>query len=662
MDYAAPHSSRWMMFVKESWRITLLWLAGTLLFMGFRIFYLLYFHTQLSELLSTQAIIDGLKTSFAFDSAASGIFFVIPFLANCALQPIRLQRYVAQIRKITAYVFFSCSILLCVISITYISEYGRQFNYFMFEGLYDDKLAIAKTAIMQYKPWGSILTLVILLFMSHRLYRVIERHPLRLLDKLFTQRIGYRIVLVFLIVVLATCAVRGSFESRPVMRKWSSVTPDPFFNDLIINPFRSLIYALKDYYALQSDGVSGQNPYQVDAQLLAEPFNFLEKTATGPYIAKPSQVFLIVMESYDAWPLQQKYADLNLNNEFKQLSKQGIYLDNVLPAAFSTMNSLSSILSGIPYSGVNMSKVATTKATSPLSIFEQMKGLNYQTNFFYGGLLSWQNIGQYVKSQGAENSYSAVDAGGIGSGGVWGIDDGQLFDLVAKKAKENSFNVILSSSYHGPFNLDLAQYDYPFLTQSDYPRAIQALDDELLDPYVLGHLWYSDKMLGRFVKRMQTQYPDALFVVTGDHYSRRYLHGKPNLYELTHVPLLLYGKNLPSNLIATQQVASHLDIGATLMDLLAPQGSDYLSFGHSLIEYQADRKVIGFQTLRQGDDFWRGDFNQQYEFYQVNDKDKQQLLTEARNESKLITSDAIKQYENYMGLAWHMLINGSAKK
>ncbi|MBB1344148.1 sulfatase-like hydrolase/transferase [Pseudoalteromonas sp. SR45-6] len=652
-------SSRWFSFVNESWRIATLWLAGVLLFMSFRVFFLVYFHDRITTPIDLNVILNTLETGFAFDSAASGVCFSIPFLLNCILQPMRLGHWVRMVRNFTGKLFFVVAILLCITSITYIAEYGSQFNYFMFEGLHDDQQAIALTVIEQYRPWGSFLGLLALLVVAFKLCERVDKQSNSFLQRIFTDCKWKRTLLISIIVVLFICAIRGSFESRPASRKWSAVTPDPFINNLVINPFRSFFYAIKDYNDLQSHGVNGENPYlSHNSGLDALPLNALSKHTTAPLLAAPSQVFVIVMESYDSWPLQQKYAALNLTNQLKNLASKGIYLDNVLPAASSTMNSLSSIVSGIPYAGVNMSLIGPQNPSSKLSLFNQFEQLGYTSQFFYGGLLSWQNVGKYVLSQGVDKVYSAIDAGGKGSAGVWGIDDGQLFDLVAEKTTKKSFNVILSGSYHGPFNLDLDKYNYPYKSVADYPAEINKLAGELLDPYVLGHLWYADKMLGGFVAKMEQRYPDALFVITGDHYSRRNFHQRPNLYELTHVPIVIYGKGVSADLVPAQQVASHMDIAPTLLDLIAPANTQFYSMGQSLFNAAPDRRVFGFQTIRHNEQLWRGDLSALYEYYRVNERDKTQLLPATPSQFVEIDAQTEQAYTQYMATAWQLLTQG----
>ena len=94
-------SSRWFSFVNESWRIATLWLAGVLLFMSFRIFFLVYFHDRITAPIDLDVILNTLETGFAFDSAASGVCFSIPFLLNCILQPMRLGHWVRMVRNFT---------------------------------------------------------------------------------------------------------------------------------------------------------------------------------------------------------------------------------------------------------------------------------------------------------------------------------------------------------------------------------------------------------------------------------------------------------------------------------------------------------------------------------------------------------------------------------
>ncbi len=87
------------------------------------------------------------------------------------------------------------------------------------------------------------------------------------------------------------------------------------------------------------------------------------------------------MESYDSWPLIEKYKDLNISNNLKSIGNKGISFYEFLPASNSTMNSFASIVTNIPYSGVNMSIIGANKSY-PSSISSNLKPWDIKTNFF----------------------------------------------------------------------------------------------------------------------------------------------------------------------------------------------------------------------------------------------------------------------------------------
>ncbi len=62
-----------------------------------------------------------------------------------------------------------------------------------------------------------------------------------------------------LLFVVFVIAARGSIDSRPTMRKWASVTTDSFLNSLVVNPIRSMIYAVRDFNEVAS--YAKNNPY-----------------------------------------------------------------------------------------------------------------------------------------------------------------------------------------------------------------------------------------------------------------------------------------------------------------------------------------------------------------------------------------------------------------
>ncbi len=122
-------------------------------------------------------------------------------------------------------------------------------------------------------------------------------------------------------------------------------------------------------------------------------------------------------------------------------------------------------------------------------------------------------------------------------------------------------------------------------------KPIAADDPEYLR--MLGHLWYADQMLGEFVEVAEKKYPGSLFVITGDHTSRKFLNGQPTLYERSAVPFVMYGPDVLKGIdVPSDLVGSHHDIMPTVFELLAPQGFKYHALGHDLLDPK--RPQIGF--------------------------------------------------------------------
>lgn len=657
-------TTRWNNYTTEFYRFFLLWLSGITFLGAFRVLMFIVYNERAGANVNWVEYATALQAGFKFDSHIVSIFLLLPFLANIFLQPFRLVAIVGWMRALSGHLFFLTSSILCVISFSYFAEYNSLFNYFLFEGLYDDQIAIVKTIWGQYHPIASIICIIVLTYSGMKLTRRIGRQAHA--PKFLSHSTGFvKNSIVFIVLfVIFIAAARGSIESRPAMRKWASVTSDPFLNSLVINPIRSLAYAARDFNKLAS--LSEFNPYK-DAKDIEKALrnafpdapgnktitSFLEKHAQGASMDSPQHIFLVVMESYDSWPMQDKFQDLHLNDGVKSLAKKGVHFKNFLPVANSTMSSLASIISGIPYTGVNMGIIGATGGPEKSSLFEQFKSLGYQTNFFFGDLLSWQNIGNFVKNQGVDNAYSASNAGGKGSAGAWGVDDDQLFNLVSNtiEANQPSFNVIMTTTYHGPFNIDSISRGYQFASNSDYPAALQK--DDALPANVLGHLWFSDKAVTDFVNQVSADHPRSVFALTGDHYSRRYFSGPPNLYEYSSVPLVMYGMGIDNSLFDEQSIGGHLDIAPTLIELIAPAGFIYTSFGQAMQLKQPDSHIFGHNKIMDPDKVWVF-----YPGVRLESWDGQEHHTTQWPEVSKNNETLLNQYNDHKAIAWQLLVKG----
>lgn len=171
----------------------------------------------------------------------------------------------------------------------------------------------------------------------------------------------------------------------------------------------------------------------------------------------------------------------------------------------------------------------------------------------------------------------------------WGVEDDALFAfaeaVVAKRPDRPSFNLILTTSYHPPYELDVYGKGFPL---REMPKDLAPQFDGTTSLVMLGHLWYSDQCIGNFVRSAETKFPGSLFAFTGDHFSRKFLNDHPPAFEGSAVPFILYGKDVLRGVrLPTDSVGSHIDIGPTLIELAAPKGFRYHAMGRSVFDHRA---------------------------------------------------------------------------
>ena len=645
---------KWNSFLKEVSNLIFFWFFGVLFFTIFRICFITIFHKQIAHQLALNDILNVLFMGFRFDCTAVAYFLLLPFILLLLLAPFGKFKTIAITRKIHQVLFVVFSTLICVVTINYFDEYEDQFNNFLFLALYDDQKAVFKTIIEYYHPFLNSVVILLTIFLGISIFKYFENKEkiYQFLNRINFKKSKYLISIVF--VTLFVTGIRGSLSSIPVLRQYSGVSNDAFLNKTIINPFRSLDYAISDFNRVNL--LNNKNPFMDDKQFNKEysennVTDILAKKAKGPTIEKPKQIFLIVMESYDSWPLMDKYLPFNLSQNLSNIAKNGTHFTHFLPSGNTTIDSFGAIMTNVPNCGINLSHIGTINDPFETSIFKQFKKLGYETNLYYGGYLSWENIGELAKYEGVDRIFSGVDGGGKTDTGGWGIEDEKLFNLVMKNTDKNkySLNIILTTSYHAPYDVDLEAKGFPYKSTDDFPASVKKHYDGSMNLKELGHLWYGDKALGDFVRIAEKQYTESIFCFTGDHYGRKFINSKPNLYEKSSVAFIMYGKTIPKAINTTP--GSHIDIMPTLIEMIAPKGFEYYSFGESLFN---KNKHDGFGYHKMITD------NELFYFPDEAKIEKIDLNTFKENYFK--NNELVKKHNNLMALAWYYTRKGNNLK
>src|SRR5438270_1134356 len=585
----------------EPWRQLLadmvLWLALVLLFLAFRVALFWIFRSELSQQPSAQAFLRCFETGLRSDTCAA-MWALLPSLALTLFgffYPLGLWHQ--RIRRLTIVIVLTLCAVVFVSDVAYFAEYDDQFNHWIFGLIYDDRRAILITI---WKTYPIVLLMVICGLAVALAAWVLDKLCRAAAAAEVPAFLGTKSARAITLIVIAIWMFVGArvwLGKNLDGLKNAATTGDVFLNKIVLNPFFALRYAIWQETTMQS--FAGLRIFLPDSNVCAVAAAFypnaksfatlddcVERVAPGNPGPPPSHIFIVVMESYDAWSMEPEYADLHLTDRVKALGQKGLHVNGFISSGIGTIQSLGVFITGLPFARVLVNyqpEVRKGLPTAAAGIFER---LGYRPRFFYGGFLSWQRVGQFCREQGFEEVYGGDQMTGGSPGNEWGVDDEQPFRFVLQHTgPEPTFNLIMSTSYHPPYSVDVEKKGFDSNVVKANPMCAGLSQHQLR---VLGHLWYSDKSVGDFVAEGERQLERPIIAVTGDHYSRKqYVSARPThtLFEELAVPLIIHGpKALEKVQLPSAIAGSHLDVLPTLIDLAAPSGFAYHAFGHDLFD------------------------------------------------------------------------------
>jgi phosphoglycerol transferase MdoB-like AlkP superfamily enzyme len=584
-----------------------LWLALVVLFLAFRITLFSIFHAELSQRPSGQAFLRCFETGLRSDTTAA-MWALLPSLALTLIGFIRpLGIWHRRIRQLTIVIALTLCAIIFVTDVGYFTEYNNQFDHWIFGLIYDDRRAILTTIWKSYPIVPLTLVAAAAVAISawglNKLCRVAESAEVpALLGTKTTRAITF-----IVIVIWAFVGTRVWLGKNLKGLKNAATTGDVFLNKIVLNPFFALRYAIWQEHTMQRsaglrlflpDGnvraaAAALYPQAKEAATLDD---CVKRVAPGNPNPRPSHIFIVVMESYDAWSMEPEYAALHLTDRVKALGDEGLHVHGFISSGIGTIQSLGVFITGLPFARVLVNYQPVVRKGLPTAAAGIFKRLGYRPRFFYGGFLSWQRVGEFCREQGFEEVYGGDQMQAGSARNEWGVDDEDLFRFVLQHTgPEPTFNLIMSTSYHPPYSVDVEKKGFDPNVVKANPMGAGLSQQQLR---VLGHLWYSDKCVGDFVAEGERQLERPIFAVTGDHYSRKqYVSARPThtLFEELAVPLIIHGpKALEKIQSPPAPAGSHLDVLPTLINLAAPSGFAYHAFGHDL--FDQSQSQIGFGT------------------------------------------------------------------
>lgn len=438
---------------------------------------------------------------------------------------------------------------------------------------------------------------------------------------------GFNVIAVLLMVALFYyCRYGGTFmhDEKP---EWDTIPPivkeDPFLAKATVDDLIAL-KMLRHHPMNETMQMSDEENLAIAKPLLEKlgggvgsfdnMLQAFRHEAQGPRIDKPSHIFLIVGESYSQPYFDPAFADLHIADEGKKFraDPHTASIPTALSAGIISRPSIVSLMLGIFDAGLELNeREAFWQGTLPTSLPLQLRKLGYETNYWYGGSLSNGNFSHFAPACGFDHAYSATEICDPDAPRSWvGVYD-HIFlqkaaELIRAKKAPLQFHFIYTTSNHGPYKMPLRKLGF----EAEKIMHVQSdVLQEKIIPKVLGTYWYSDKAINQFIQDMKAQYPDSLFIVTGDHGAQcselqhtSFMKREYTFRELHSPVLMFHHPQLKAYSLADNPIGGHMNIMPTIFELIAPKGFTYYSMFGSLTKpvdacvtpyHWATRKAIG---------------------------------------------------------------------
>ena len=499
-------------------------------------------------------------------------------------------------RQVCSFCVLFITTLLFIARFPFYQQFHSGFNQMIFTAMHEDVYALFISLIEEFHLPLKLCIVVLLVCVLNYIFN-------KFIDKKWgffkwsKLKSKYRLIILLIgVYLLATLSLYGGGWSWKTGVNWENagITNDTFLNESILDDYQAIYRAYANQMRMEAcNGLSfSADDVDVLAQRLTQKNgnydlkNYLKKEATGAKIIKPQHIFVIVSESYANWPLLAKYNNLHIADNMHKVIAQDntVYTSHMLPSGSSTIGALMTMVTGMANSNLYLTTMPEALKEPYLTASApQMKNLGYETSFWYAGPATWENIQEFTLAQGFDKFYSRGNLDENATGSVWGADDEYLYDAIFKQIDENkaTFSVILNTSNHSPFNIDLQSKGFnEEVVRQALPES-EKNNQELIKE--LGHFWYADKMAGEFIEKVQKKYPDSLIIFVGDHADRYNIDKTPSMYERYTVPLIITGKGITKDLLPKDNAGSQIDIMPTVIDLIAPEKFEYYSVGTPLM-------------------------------------------------------------------------------
>lgn len=570
-----------------------------ILFFIFRVIFIACYSSQIAEA-KTEEILMSLWLGFRLSLKTVGIITLVSVL--CATLPKTFYKNWAayKVRFIVHSVMVIFFTVLFFARISYYKIFNSGFNMMLINGVHDDIKAIIMTGINEYQLlWrlpAAIIVGVIICYLLKIYWGFLPNIDLK---NVKYKKIVVLLTVLFIPVFWVFVRFGGSFTYAYSIN-WLNAARLKYnlLNEAVLDDGQAL-YRVYDTKR-KLDEITDVN---ISVDELKEKITFLggnpsassidkafERTVQKEkLVQKPTNVVIIIGESFGLWPFLPEFRDLGLVDKSLALqnSPNATNVEYMLANSTGTIGGINGIVTGLPDTGMYENYIPNTDNTVYKSgIAYIMKQLGYKTIFWYGGFSGWENIKNFVLSQSFDEFHCADEFEYTG-GNSWGCPDKVLFgyiqQYIQQQGDEKVLHVVMTSSNHPSYVVDVdAEGFQRNIVKNKLPDTIPSDDKTITE---LGHIWYADQVMGNFIEEAYQKIPYSLFVITADHSERFNFAKEQNVKTLSAIPCIIYGNGVKKEWLQNK-VGVTMQIPATVAELIAPTGFKYTALIPSVFDSQ----------------------------------------------------------------------------
>lgn len=373
----------------------------------------------------------------------------------------------------------------------------------------------------------------------------------------------------------------------------SRISANRVVNELSLNGLYSFASAARtseldyqEFYAMLPDTTEAFA--RVRKRLSSDGSSFVDSTNTlslelriqSNTPARPLNVVIVLEESFGSKFIRSlDSTGPGVATEFERLADSGLLFTNIYATGNRTVRGMEALLASFP----PLPPEAIVRRPGGHHVFtlsSLLKSRGYSTAFIYGGFSYFDNMGDFVSSNGFDRVFDRTEFPQKTFSTIWGVCDEDLFDNSLRILDSLHgqgrpfFSLLLTVSNHSPYTYPEGRIE---TTGKRFTRE--------------NAVRYADYSLGKFLHDAATHpfFDSTLFIVVADHGARVY--GSQRIPMASYrIPLLFYAPRIIAAGQRNDVLGCQLDVPATIMGIL---GGGYTSefFGENLLSSDSSRSV-----------------------------------------------------------------------